>query len=178
MKRALNLIRRLKSSRLLTPCLVLLACLGWGGVGLGGVGVSRTNANGQTTGGGWQAPKALIASTPARRAKALKKLGFGQGEWTLALLSIDCQECEPVARGIETLPGGSKAILVAAPPAGTRERVQFEAELIKWRSRLTLINSRVIKADSETLEDLGAVLFPSVLKVKAGAVAAAREDAP
>src|SRR5947209_3667437 len=45
----------------------------------------------------WQPAKALLASTPERRLKAAAKLGIAKGEYTLALLSINCEVCETEA---------------------------------------------------------------------------------
>lgn len=111
-----------------------------------------------TTNVEWKPISYMLASTPARRAKALENIGFPQSEGVIIALSLHCPECIKLATDINS--NLSKDTLFSIVGVA----VSPEAEIKAWKEKLNLAYE--VKAISEIdMEDLGVALFPTLIKV-------------
>jgi thiol-disulfide isomerase/thioredoxin len=113
----------------------------------------------------WQPISSLLASTPKRRKMAAKELGIDKGEWILACLSVSCGDCDKAALKLNEL--NSKNILAITTANVT--------ETTLWKERLGL-KFEVKAVSDQTFDDTGAVLLPTIIKLKDGISVAAREN--
>lgn len=119
--------------------------------------VANSGAN-FTTNVEWKPISYMLASTPARRAKALENIGFPQSEGVIIALSLHCPECIKLATDINS--NLSKDTLFSIVGVA----VSPEAEIKAWKEKLNLAYE--VKAISEMdMEDLGVALFPTLIKV-------------
>lgn len=123
-------------------------------------GSATSNANNEASFSSveWKPISYMLASTPARRAKALENIGFPQSEGVIIALSLHCPECIKLATDINSsLPKDKLFSIVGVA-------VSPEAEITAWKEKLNLAYE--VKAISEmNMEDLGVALFPTLIKV-------------
>jgi thiol-disulfide isomerase/thioredoxin len=96
---------------------------------------------------------------------AAKELGIDKGEWILACLSVSCGDCDKAALKLNEL--NSKNILAITTANVT--------ETTLWKERLGL-KFEVKAVSDQTFDDTGAVLLPTIIKLKDGISVAAREN--
>lgn len=114
---------------------------------------------------GWQPPEKMLLSRPEKRARAVRGLGLSEGEWTLALMSVRCGECDAAARKL-----GKRArtvFVVDAPPAVAQA----------WATRLG-ITARMVSGTEELWAQLGGFYLPTIARVQNGRITGVRRDAP
>jgi hypothetical protein len=121
-------------------------------------GTISTNAAGESVRVEWQPINYMLASTPARRAKALESVGFPQSEGVIVALSLTCPECIKLAVDMNShLPKDKLPSIVGVAVAPG-------AEIQAWKEKLNL--DYEVKSISETdMENLGVALFPTLIKV-------------
>lgn len=119
------------------------------------------NANNEaslTTNVEWKPISYMLASTPARRAKALENIGFPQSEGVIIALSLHCPECIKLATDINSNLSKDKLSSIVGVA------VSPEAEITAWKEKLNLAYE--VKSISEMdMEDLGVALFPTLIKI-------------
>ena len=101
----------------------------------------------------WAAPTKYIAGTPSSRKRALKELNAVKGRWIVVYLSIQCGDCARVARLLNRYAGRERVLGVAQ---GSPEEVE------QWANSLHLAY-QVKSVSSKTLEELGAVILPTIV---------------
>jgi hypothetical protein len=101
----------------------------------------------------WATPTKYIAGTPSSRKRALKELNVVRGRWVVAYLSIQCGDCDRVARLLNRYVGLERILGVAQ---GSPEEVE------QWANSLHLAY-QVKSVSSKTLEELGAVILPTIV---------------
>jgi hypothetical protein len=117
---------------------------------------------------GWEPIKALLASTPARRLSASRKLSIDVGDRLIVIVSTQCNDCDRMALALNKRPDADRIIAVTDDP-------EYAARA--WSQKLSL-KLRVVSVSEDTLEDFGAVLLPTLIFLRDGQPIAAREDAP
>lgn len=113
----------------------------------------------------WVDSSERVASTEARRLAALKRIGLERGDRLIALISIRCGECDVMAQQLDRK--GTPAVILADAPV---------KEMDRWARSLKLRYVRYISVKPETMEDLGAVLLPTLIEVKDGRYLRVRQD--
>jgi hypothetical protein len=115
----------------------------------------------------WEPAKNLVAGSTESRMKVLRKYKLDKGEFIIGLMSIKCEMCEEVAKEIDKVATDNRpmAIFVIAP----------EKDLKDWKEKLQLKQIQVISVPEEELTYLGAVILPTLVKVKDGKYIAAME---
>lgn len=113
----------------------------------------------------WQPISSILASTPKRRKMAAKELGINKGEWILACLSVSCGDCDKAALKLNEL--NNKNILAITTANATETTI--------WKERLGL-KFEVRSVSDQTFDDTGAVLLPTIIKLKDGISVAARDN--
>lgn len=106
----------------------------------------------------WKPISYMLASTPARRAKALENIGFPQSEGVIIALSLHCPECIKLATDINSSLSKDKLSSIVGVA------VSPEAEISAWKEKLNL-NYEVKSIAEMDMEDLGVALFPTLIKV-------------
>lgn len=106
----------------------------------------------------WKPISYMLASTPARRTKALENIGFPQSEGVIIALSLHCPECIKLATDINSNLSKDKLFSIVGVA------VSPQSEIKAWKEKLNLAYE--VKAISEMdMEDLGVALFPTLIKV-------------
>jgi hypothetical protein len=151
---------KLESNKSSTDFLKLKSINANGGTDNNVNGSANSNASNETSFSNveWKPISYMLASTPARRAKALENIGFPQSEGVIIALSLHCPECIKLATDINSNLSKdelSSIVGVAVSP---------ETEIKAWKEKLNLTYE--VKAISEmNMEDLGVALFPTLIKV-------------
>jgi hypothetical protein len=104
----------------------------------------------------WQPIDTLLASNDKRREKLFKKLKLNKGEYVIACVFVTCGDCDDIALALNQKPNLSQIIAIST---GSVE------EANAWKARLGL-NFRVESVSSELFDDSGAVILPTLIKVK------------
>ncbi|MGH9829949.1 MAG: hypothetical protein ACREDR_42600 [Blastocatellia bacterium] len=113
-------------------------------------------------------PDKYIAGTPRTRLDALRNLKTAspanRGRWVIAYFSISCADCDRTARALNAYAATERIIAVAAAPA---------EDVNRWSSALGL-KYPVFAVDDDTLERLGAIVYPTVVLFVDGKATGAR----
>jgi hypothetical protein len=114
----------------------------------------------------WRKPEEALASTPERRLKAAKRLKIDKGEHIVLLLSVDCGDCDSEALKLNE----NDAVRITGIAAAPKKAV------LQWKNRLGL-KFRVESVSQSDFDDLGAVILPTIVKLRDGEAVAASEKA-
>lgn len=115
----------------------------------------------------WQAVDTLLASTEKRRSRLFSQLGISKGEYVLACVSIHCGDCDDIA--LELNKKANVANIIAISSASM-------AEVKTWKNRLGL-KFRVQSLSINSFDDSGAVILPTLIRVKDGKAIGVSESA-
>jgi hypothetical protein len=101
----------------------------------------------------WSAPTKYIAGTRRSRKRILTELNAINGRWVVAYLSIQCGDCDRVARLLNQYVRYERVLGVAQGQA---------EEVHRWASGLHLA-FQIRCVSGEAMEDLGAVILPTIV---------------
>ncbi len=104
----------------------------------------------------WQPIDTLLASNDKQREKLFKKLKLNKGEYVIACVSIRCGDCDEIALGLNQKTNLEQIIAITN---GSVEEVNA------WKTRLGL-NFRVEGVSEELFNDTGAVMLPTLIRIK------------
>lgn len=121
----------------------------------------------------WQAVDILLASTEKRRSRLFSQLGISKGEYVLACVSVHCGDCDDIAlelnqkANVANLSNLSNIIAISSASM---------AEVEAWKNRLGL-KFRVQSLSINSFDDSGAVILPTLIRVKDGKAIGVSESA-
>lgn len=116
----------------------------------------------------WRPIKSLLASTPARRWSAAKKLGLNKGDYYLAFISLGCSSCDREVLKLSQKSQPARIVAFAVAPSDVVER---------WQKQLGLKYS-VRSLSQQDFDDLGGVvLLPTIVYLRDGIAVGASETA-
>lgn len=115
----------------------------------------------------WQRPDELLASTEDRRKQLFSGLGISKGEYVVACISINCGNCEQIAKELNKKANLDKIIAITNAPL---------AETQAWTARLGL-KYRVEAISESSFDDSGVVILPTLIRVRDGKAVGASETA-
>ena len=115
----------------------------------------------------WQDIDTLLASTEKRRSRLFSQLGISKGEYVLACVSVHCGDCDDIALELNQKTNLSNIIAISSASV---------AEVEAWKNRLGL-KFRVQSLSINSFDDSGAVILPTLIKVKDGKAVGVSETA-
>lgn len=121
----------------------------------------------------WQAVDTLLASTEKRRSRLFSQLGISKGEYVLACVSVHCGHCDDIALELNQLNQKvnlSNLLNIIAISSASM------AEVEAWKNRLGL-KFRVQSLSINSFDDSGAVILPTLIRVKDGKAIGVSESA-
>jgi hypothetical protein len=104
----------------------------------------------------WQDIDTLLASTEKRRSRLFSQLGISKGEYVLACVSVHCGDCDDIALELNQKANLSNIIAISSASV---------AEVEAWKNKLGL-KFRVASLSVNSFDDSGAVILPTLIRVK------------
>ena len=121
----------------------------------------------------WQHIDTLLASTEKRRSRLFSQLGISKGEYVLACVSVHCGACDDIALELNQKANLSKLFNLSNIIAISSASV---TEVEAWKNRLGL-KFRVQSLSINSFDDSGAVILPTLIRVKDGKAIGVSESA-
>ncbi len=112
----------------------------------------------ETTSIKWAGPSEYIAGTPASHKKALRALGAEKGRWVAAYFTLDCGDCDRVARMLNAYKDTDRILALA---------LGSDIDAQAWAKRLEL-RFKVKAVTADTFEALGATVLPVLVLFENG----------
>jgi arsenate reductase-like glutaredoxin family protein len=118
----------------------------------------------------WEPVFGLVAGTPRSRLEVLQKYNLTRGEYLIGLMAINCGTCDKVAKELNQKVNKetSMAIFAIATPT----------EIKAWKHKLGIDKLRIIPVKEQEFTRLGAIILPTLIKVREGKYISAMEVNP
>ncbi len=122
----------------------------------------------QAQDGVWQPQRGILytSNSPAKQARALKRLGLSKGAYTLVLVRPGCGDCDREAKKIADSP--RTVVLVDGRESDART----------WARQHNFRRARVVVGDEEVWGGLGGLYLPTFIRIEDGRITGARRTAP